>query len=447
MRVGFIAMSGLRARNPELTEMGLSLPGFAERSNVISSLPSLGLLTLAGMVPKNCDVEYVEVPDVAALESLPGDFDLVAISSLSAQIKEGYALADRYREAGAKVVLGGLHVTALPEEAHEHADAVAVGEGEVSWPTILRDFESGDLKPLYDARSHSFDLAEGPMPRFDLLDIGCYNRLTVQTQRGCPFACEFCGASIRLTPRFKVKPIPKVIAEIRRIKELWPHPFIEFADDNTFANKRHGKDLLRALTAEGLRWFTETDVSIAEDEELLSLMRDSGCAQVLIGFESTSRAALDGLEQKANWKAQQRDRYLRAIERIQAHGISVNGCFILGLDGTGPESFGDVYAFVRESGLFEVQITVLTPFPGTPLYDRLNGEGRLLMANAWELCTLMDVNFRPTGMSVSELETGFRELAECLYNDEVTRMRRAAFFDHLRDERRVHHQVERSMVQ
>jgi radical SAM superfamily enzyme YgiQ (UPF0313 family) len=161
-------------------------------------------------------------------------------------------------------------------------------------------------------------------------------------------------------------------------------------------------------------------------------MRESGCAQVLIGFESPSLGGLNGLEERANWKAKQLDRYSRAIARIQDHGITVNGCFILGLDGTGTESFDDVWNFVRESGLYEVQITVLTPFPGTPLYDRLKKTGRLLREDAWELCTLFDVNFKPTHMSVSELESGFRDLAEKLYSADVTKERR----EHYRQRRR-----------
>ena len=274
---------------------------------------------------------------------------------------------------------------------------------------------------MYDARGVNFDLAQAPMPRFELLDPTRYNRVTVQTQRGCPYQCEFCAASVRIAPTFKVKPVEKVIAEIHRIKELWPRPvFIEFADDNTFVNKRHSKKLMCALIPEGVRWFTETDVSVAEDEELLALMRESGCAQVLIGLESSSPAGLNGLELLANWKAKQLDRYRQAIERIQSHGITVNGCFILGLDGTGSESFEDVYQFVRDSGLFEVQVTVQTPFPGTPLYERLR-KSRLLYDGAWELCTLFDVNFQPENLSVVELETSFRNLVQKLYSPEIHR--------------------------
>jgi radical SAM superfamily enzyme YgiQ (UPF0313 family) len=234
-----------------------------------------------------------------------------------------------------------------------------------------------------------------------------------------------------------VKPVEKVIAEIRRTKSRWATPFIEFADDNTFANKAHGRRLLRALSEERVRWFTESDVSIARDAELLALMRDSGCAQVLIGFEAPARAPLERLEQQANWKARQFDRYREAIDTIQSYGITVNGCFILGLDGAGPDSFEDVWQFVTTSGLYEVQITVQTAFPGTPLHRRLHREGRTLRQDAWELCTLFDVNFQPTHMSVAELERGLRDLAARLYDAGATRARREAYRRRLRDGRRA----------
>ena len=432
MKLGLLAMSGVRAHDPELTALGLTLPGFVERNRVIASLPSLGLLTLAGATPNDVALEYVDVPDVHPSPWLPGQFDVVAISSFSAQIKEAYELADRYRALGTKVILGGLHVSALPHEAARHADAVVVGEGEPLWPRVIDDLKEDRLDVLYDARPFRFDLADSPMPRFELLDVEKYNRLTVQTQRGCPFDCEFCGASIRIAPGFKVKPVSRVIDEIHRIKSIWPQPFIEFADDNTFANKSHGRELLRALAKEHVRWFTETDVSIATDPELLSLMRDSGCAQVLIGFEAPARAPLEHLETKSNWKAKQFDRYREAIDRIQSFGITVNGCFILGLDGAGPDSFADVWKFVRDSGLFEVQITVQTAFPGTPLYERLCREKRIVREGAWDLCTLFDVNFVPDSMSVAQLERGLRDLACALYDAEATRERQRQFLERRR---------------
>lgn len=438
MKLGLIAMSGVRAYNPELTAFGLTLPGFVERNRIVASLPSLGLLTLAALTPKNISTEYVEVPDLSKVAGLPGDFDVVAISSFSAQIKDAYVLADRYRASGTRVILGGLHVTALPGEALGHADAVVLGEAEPVWSQVIADFMSPghQYERIYDARAYSFDLANSPIPRYELLDVKNYNRLTVQTQRGCPFRCDFCAASLLISPKFKVKPIQNVITEVQQIISLWERPFVEFADDNTFANKKHSRELMRALQKLHIRWFTETDLSIADDLELLGLIRDAGCAQVLIGFESPSVLGLDGLEQRSNWKAKQRDRYMEAIHVIQRHGITVNGCFILGLDGDGTESFEQVYAFVQESGLYDVQITIQTPFPGTPVYSRMQREGRILRDGAWELCTLFDVNFQPARMTVAELEAGLRSLAQRLYSEEFTQQRRARFHADWRADRR-----------
>jgi len=162
------------------------------------------------------------------------------------------------------------------------------------------------------------------------------------------------------------------------------------------------------------------------------LMRDSGCQQILIGLESPRQTSLAGVELKTDWKARQRDRYLAAIEKIQLHGITVNGCFILGLDGDTPEVFDEVLEFVRQSGLYEVQITVLTAFPGTPLYQRLKDEGRLLEDRAWHKCTLFDINIAPKQMSAAQLDQGFRKLAQIIYSAEETSRRRRNFWRKLR---------------
>ncbi len=366
--------------------------------------------------------------ELGDLDTLPDRFDLVAISSLSAQIGEAYQLADRYRELGVPVVMGGLHVTALPDEAGRHASAAIVGEGESVWPAVVRDAETGNLKRCYRAAA-DFDLADAPMPAYDMLDPSKYNRLIVQTSRGCPFRCEFCASSILLTRRYKQKPIEKVLAEIDRVRSLWRRPFIEFADDNAFVNRRYWKQLLPELRTRKIRWFAETDLSVQEDAELLRLMRESGCAEVLIGFESPGDWGLHGLELKSDWKLKRWQESKEAVGRIQSSGIRVNGCFILGLDGQGPEIFDRVLEFAMETGLFDVQITVQTPFPGTPLYSRLKREGRLLRDEAWETCTLFDVNFRPELMSPEELRRGFRDLGVRIYSHEFTERRRAGFED------------------
>ena len=407
MKIGLIAMSGIRVCDPELLQLGFSLPGFVERGKVIASLPSLGLLTLAGMTPRHIEVEYVEVRDLAAdgAHALR-NFDLVAISSYTAQIGEAYELADRFRANGVAVVLGGLHVTALPEEAAHHADTVVVGEGESVWLQLLRDFENGEMRRRYGSMEDQFDLATAPMPAFELLDSARYNRITVQTSRGCPFRCEFCASSVLLTQAYKQKPAARVLDELRKIGDLWPRPFIEFADDNSLIDRRYWKPLLRKMQPLDLRWFAETDLSIADDPELLGLMRDSGCTEVLIGLESPVAEALSGLETRSDWKRRKFDQYEHSIHVIQNHGIRVNGCFILGLDGHDGSVFDQVYQFVCRTELFDVQITVLTPFPGTPLYERLSAEGRLLEPTAWQRCTLFDVNFQPRHMTPLALRDG-----------------------------------------
>lgn len=431
MHIAFIAMSGVRAASEELNRAGLTMPGFVERSKAIASLPSLSLLTLAALTPDSFEISYHEIEDIREMDEPPA-CDVAAIASYSAQIKDAFQLSDRYRAEGVRTVLGGLHVTALPDEAREHADTIVVGEGELGWPELLEDLAHGRMRPAYGPDGREYDLADAPLPRFDLLDPDRYNRLTIQTQRGCPWRCEFCAASIRLTNLYKVKPVDKVINEVREIKRLWPTPFIEFADDNSFVNRRHAKELLHALTDEGVRWFTETDIAIADDPELLALMHASGCAEVLIGLESPTPSGVDGVETRRNWKRSRFDDYADAIERIQGHGIAVNGCFVLGLDGDGPEVFDEVEAFVRRSGQFDVQITVMTPFPGTPLYDRLLAEGRLLEPTAWERCSLFDVNFRPLHMSPEELQQQALALAGRVYTEEERTGRRRRFHDQWR---------------
>jgi radical SAM superfamily enzyme YgiQ (UPF0313 family) len=428
MRIALVAMSGIRACDPELLRLGLTLPGFVERSQTIASLPSLGLLTLAGMTPREHSVEYFEVGDIRSFEDarLAG-FDLVAISSFSAQVKEGYELARRCAARGTFVIIGGLHVTSCPDEPARYGASAVVGEGEVVWHEVLADAEAGLLKARYDARGREFDFSNPPMPAYHLLDISRYNRLTVQTSRGCPWRCAFCASSILLTKRYKQKPVGRVLAEIDAIRGLWRRPFVEFADDNAFVNRSWWREFLPELRDRRVKWFAETDVSVAEDDDLLAEMREAGCAQVLIGFESPVSAGLDGVEMRRNWKLRKEPMYRDAVGRIQSHGIRVNACFVVGLDGHTTGVFDDVYRFAEEVAPFDVQVTLPTPFPGTPFYQQLKRQGRLLEDGAWEKCTLFDLNFRPSHMTEDELRQGFRDLVVKLYGDAFTQYRRDAF--------------------
>ncbi len=430
MRIGLIAMSGLRVCDHSLLQLGLSFPGVRSRAQTIEALPSLGLLTLAAFISDSHEVEYLEVRE---LDEVPSRFDVVFLSFLTATAPEAYRLAEQFRKKGTLTILGGLHVTLNAREAQGHGDVIIIGEGEPVMTRLMDDLEQDNVQSIYRARDFApFDFCDAPLPRFDLLKSKRYTRFTVQTQRGCPLRCSFCASSIHLTPRYQVKPVHKVIEEIRAIKALTSDPFIEFADDNTFCDRKHSRKLMRELAKEKVPWFTESDISVADDPELLSMIRDAGCRQILIGLEAPSAKQLDGLEQRSNWKAKRADQYLSAVEQIQSHGITVNGCFVLGLDSHDSDSFDEVFDFVERSGLYEVQITYLTPFPGTPMHRQLSDEGRILLEGAHERCTLFDINFQPAQMSVEELRSGFHALLARLYHPREVKQRARRFLAQVR---------------
>jgi radical SAM superfamily enzyme YgiQ (UPF0313 family) len=436
MKIGFLAMSGLRAHDPCLLELGMTLPGLVERGRVLRSLPSLGLLYLAACTPAGHELRYFEAEADGSEPDELFDCDLVAINTFSAQVFEGYRIADRLRSHSVKVAMGGLHVSVEPDEALAHADFIFIGEGERAWPAAVAAIEAGTKQRIWNSADFPpVNERELPTPRYDLLTADRYSRFPVQTTRGCPWRCDFCASNVMLNQPYRKRPVVQVIRDIERIRELHPHPFIEFADDNTFVDHAWGKELCRALVPLGLKWFTETDISVADDPELLELMAKSRCRQVLIGLESPEQSALSGIELRSDFKHRRANDYIAAVRRIQDAGITVNGCFILGLDRQTPEVFRQIFDFTMEVPLYDVQITVLTPFPGTPLYDRLLREGRILEPKRWDLCTLFDVNYQPQNMTVDQLRNGLYWLAERLYSAENLRKQRQPFFSHLRGNR------------
>lgn len=404
--VAFAAMSGLRVRESELLEFGMTLPGLAKRATALSGLPSLGLLTLAGMTSdsgwtysyhdSSSDTLFDEI-----LEQQP---DLVAVSALTASINQAYALCDSLRGSNVPTVIGGLHATALPDEAAVHATSVCVGDGESSWPTILADAKLGQLKPIYRA-TKPFDLAHCPMPAFSALPDRRPQRWTLQTQRGCPWACEFCAASRLLgPPRFK--PVDRIAEELSVIKKLSGNtPWVELADDNTFAGRRDAQEILEVLADANIRFFTESDWRIGCQPKVVQRLAEAGCVQLLVGLESLA-FRYPGMGRKRA----ELDQMTGAIATIQDHGIVVNGCFIIGADGETNASLDALAQFIDESPIAEIQLTLQTPFPGTALHRRLAKQGRLLVDRDWSHCTLFDVVHQPDLMSVTELEQGFRRV-------------------------------------
>ncbi len=419
--LALVAMSGFRIRETQMFALGMSLPGLAPRADAIAALPSLGLLTLAGMTPDSWTVSYHDPH--AVNESLIHELvslrpALVAISALTASILDAYTLADRLRAQGARVVIGGLHVTAMPDEAAAHADAIVIGDGEPVWKQVLEDAAADRLQKRYRA-GRPFDLAEAPIPRFDLLGNRERPRFTLQTARGCPLACDFCGASRMLGP-FREKPVGKIREELDALLAMKMRPYIELADDNTFAGRRNSVELLKALSRPGVRYFTEADWRIGEKPELVEGLAASGCVQVLMGFESLIHTHAGMGAKSARF-----DRMLAAADRLQQAGVAVIACFIVGSDGEDEESMARLGDFLVDAPFADVQLTVLTPFPGTALYRRLLTERRLLADRDWSAYSLFDVTYRPDILSAEQLQRGFYNLVRMVFSEGPT-TRRAA---------------------
>lgn len=404
--VAFVSLSGFRVRESELAELGMTLPGLQSRAAAIAALPPLGLLTLAGMTPQDWSSSLHEAP--TATEELAHQLvselpTLVAISALTASILDAYRLADQLRAEGIAVAMGGLHVTACPDEAGEHADAIVVGDGEPVWCDLLGDAERRQLHRRYQA-AVPFDLSKSPLPRFELLGARSRPRYTLQTSRGCPFACDFCAASRLLGP-FRLKPADRIRAELDAISAMDPRPLLELADDNTFAAGGSHEDQLDALAESGARWFTEADWRLGENPEVLSRLAASGCVQVLVGLESLVHQHRGMGAKKAPLQ-----RMMDAVEAIQSAGVAVVGCFIVGSEGETPETIDRLRTFLDEDPCADIQITLQTPFPGTALHRRLEKQGRLLPDRDWSYYTLFDVTHQPEAMRPDQLQAEFARL-------------------------------------
>lgn len=418
--VTFVSMSGFRVREAELAELGMTLPGLSGRAKAIAALPPLGLLTLAGLTPDRWTTGLHEAPKVSGelIHRIVAERPtLVAISALTASILEAYELSDALRAEGIQVVLGGLHVTSCPDEATLHADAIVVGDGEPVWSDILADAERGELRPEYRAAA-PFDLSDAPLPRFDLLGKTERPRYTLQASRGCPFACDFCAASRLLGP-FRTKPADRIESELTAIKAMDARPFIELADDNTFARGGPHDDVLDAFASSGARWFTEADWRLGENPDVLSRLAESGCVQVLVGLESLVHD-----HRGMGAKRTSLDRMMDAVEAIQQAGVAVIGCYIVGSDGETPETIDRLRRFLDNDPCADAQITLQTPFPGTALRRRLEAEGRLLRDRDWSYHTLFDVTYQPDRMPAGELADRFRQLLIEAFASEPTRRRK-----------------------
>ena len=377
------------------------------------NLPFLGLITLAACTPSTVDLTLVDerVDNVNFDEK----YDLVGITVMTPLAPRAYKIAEEFRKRGVKVVMGGMHVSAMPDEVLEHADSVVIGEGEKVWPKLLEDCKNGLLEKRYKA-SEFTDLDNLISPRRDLMDKSKFAPVEfVETTRGCPFGCHFCSVTQFFGGKYRLRPVDNVVEEIRTFKPTTKRFSIKnvvfFVDDNIIGHRSHAIELFKKIKPFGLRWLGQASMNVAKDEELLTLAAESGCLGFLIGFESLSSSVLENVAKKANKVSE----YLQSIRKIQSYGIGIMGSFIFGFDEDEIDIFDKYLKFMRESKLEGLYLGILTPYPGTKFFEQYKKEGRILHYD-WTKYDTSNVVFKPKNMTPEELKKGYLRVYKETYS-------------------------------
>jgi radical SAM superfamily enzyme YgiQ (UPF0313 family) len=371
----------------------------------------VNLPLLAALTPPEHSVKIVD--EAFAPDDVDEEVDLVGITVMTDLVLRAYQIADTYRQRGIKVVMGGIHATVLPGEALQHADAVVFSEAEEVWPRLLSDAASGEMRKLYCANKITH-LNGMPIPRRDLYPNPIHRGYTpiaigFETARGCPYDCEFCSIGSVMGRQYRARPIPEVIAEMESIES----PNLFLVDDALAFNRPEAKKLFTTMIPLRRKWAGQGPVSLAEDLELLRLMRRSGCVGLLIGFESVQKRTHDGMKKIKNLKID----FSEAVRRFHSEGIAILGAFIFGFDHENKDVFDQTFEFIMSSRLDCVELRILTPFPGTRLYTRLLKESRLFVPNWWLQGYPPDtLLFQPKGMTADELIEGFIRLNRQTYS-------------------------------
>jgi radical SAM superfamily enzyme YgiQ (UPF0313 family) len=377
--------------------------------------PHLSLPALAAYTPEGAEVRIVD----EKFEAVPDGrgYDLIGVTAMTPLAPKAYRIADRFRMQGVPVVMGGYHPTVLPDEALEHADSVCIGEAENLWAGIVADAMAGRLNERY--RADAFPcLADLPLPRRDLVRISRakgfehINVYFVQTTRGCPHRCSFCAVTSVLGGKLRHRPVAEVEAEleslgIRRLetgrKRDTFHDIVFFTDDNIVGHRSYSRELLRMVSTFNLQWVGQASTNVADNEEILSLLRDSGCMGLAVGFETLSQKNIRDVGKGVN----RTEEYLDRIRKIHSYGIGLAGNFIFGFDHDDETTFGEVVDFVDRARLAGFYYSLLTPYPGTPFYDQMKEEGRIVEKD-WSLYDTDHVVYRPRLMDAETLHKGYR---------------------------------------
>jgi radical SAM superfamily enzyme YgiQ (UPF0313 family) len=387
-------------------------------------LPNLSMPTVAGLTPREHDVVLCD-------ENVdPIDFDvpadIVGITGYIVHKQRMFEIIDEFRRRGRFVAVGGPYASLCPEDLRGRCDALFVGEAEESWPQFLEDFAAGRARAEY-ATLEKPDLSLAPPPRFDLLKVDQYQAMTIQFGRGCPFRCEFCDIIVVYGRRPRTKGIEQVMAEVRECHRLGARQ-IFIADDNFIANKSEAKELLRALAVWGrangypIAFGTELSVNVAQDEELLDLMRSANMTTVFLGIESPRKASLEETKKTQNVRGD----LVEQVHKIQSYGLQVQAGMIVGFDNDDVDIFDEQLRFLQEARIPLVMLNLLQAFPKTPLYERVRAEGRLISDDSVQHLVGVS-NIDPAGMTRLELYRGYRRLLREVYSVENFGARVRAF--------------------
>lgn len=368
----------------------------------------LSLATLAGQTPEDVEISFYD----DRFDEIPYDepTDLAAIAIEAYTAKRSYEISDKFHEKGVPIIIGGIHPTLIPEEAREHADAIVVGEAEGLWESILDDVKGSKLKKIY--KSEKRPSLKGIKQNREIFKGKKYSPITlVESGRGCKFSCDFCSISAFYNQTCNYRPIEDIVNEVKRLEKK----NIFFVDDNFVADFNKAKELCKALIPLNKKWVSQGSINVANDEELLKLMEKSGCFGLLIGFESLNKKNLEQMDK--SWNTQRSD-YETALQKIRAHGISVYATFVFGYDEDTKDSFKEALDFAIRQKFILAAFNHLMPYPGTPLYNRLKIEKRLIYDKWW-----LDPNynfgkivFRPKSISPVELENNCLESRRQFYS-------------------------------
>lgn len=375
-------------------------------------LPALGLLKVASLTPP--DWEVVIVDEKVETLDLDQHADLVGITAMTPVVNRGYRIADHFRSRGIPIVMGGMHVSKLPDEALQHCDSVVVGEAEDLWDKLLADQERGELKKIYRHENGYPSLDRRPLSNWDLYrDKGYLPVHFVETTRGCPFNCDFCSVTSSFGGKFRNRSVDDVEQEIAGLKlfdgMMTLKNVVFFTDDNIISSKQHARELFTRMKPYNLKWLGQTSVEMAQDTETLKLCRESGCMGLLVGFESLSSETLGSVSKGFN-KPQQ---YIDLVNKLHDHGIGVDGSFVFGFDTDDEGVFDRTVEFIIKAKIDVCYFSILTPYPGTALYDKMEREGRIIDRD-WSNYNTHKVVFQPKLMTPERLMDGyFSALRDC----------------------------------